>query len=485
MVPTRPATPSAGASLRPSPLSPSPAIHPQDALHGTPYRLLRRLGEGAYGIVVEAEQVTLRRTVVIKLLRRAFSDREDLVDRLRLEAQAIAALAPVTQHVVSVLDFGRTPEGRPYIVMERLEGRSLKEELAEHGALPPARAVELALQMLDGLAAAHDTGILHRDVKPDNVFLARSRHGAPIVKLIDFGLAKLVGLPREHGGPAPLAKPTDEGMMLGTPRYFAPEQARGEPATTSSDLYSAGVVLYKALAGRDPFGHCTNVYDLVKAHLTETPAAPSLVSPHAIPPALDAVVLKALAKRPDQRHADARAFRAALHAAWHGTPLWQGAAADVASPSPKPRARRAHPAVTVPAAHLLLAERRTPPAVTSTPPPPMPRSRSVGAALAMVLMGGAAAWFTLRGHAPLAMSAAAAPAPSAVVGDRESAVAVPPAAASGPMLPSAVATVSAGSATSTPARSKAPGRVEARASNPAGDAAAALVPTPPGRGKLP
>jgi serine/threonine-protein kinase len=290
-----------------------------DPLRGTPYRTVRRLGEGAYGLVVEAEQVVLRRTVVIKLLLRVHAERDNSEDRLRLEAQAIAALAPLTPHVVSVLDFGRTPDGRPYIVMERLSGRSLKEELAERGALPPAEAVAIAAQMLDGLAAAHDAGILHRDIKPDNVYLSVSHSGVRTVKLIDFGLAKIVRDPRRGAGPAPLVKATDEGVMLGTPRYFAPEQARGEPTSASADLYSVGVVLYKMLAGHDPFQHCTNVYDLVVAHLSEAPRPPSETAPNFVPAALDAAVLKALAKHPADRHADARAFRAAIATTFHAT----------------------------------------------------------------------------------------------------------------------------------------------------------------------
>ncbi len=302
-----------------------------DPLEGTAYRFVRRIGEGAYGLVVEAEQLTLRRPVVIKLLHRAHADRADVVDRLRLEAQAVAALAPLTPHVVSVLELGRTPDGRPFIVMERLEGGSLRDLL---DALPPSEAVAIAAQVLEGLAVAHEAGIVHRDVKPENVFLCRGKDGQTLVKLIDFGLAKLVheatnASPR-GAGPAPLAKPTDEGVLLGTPRYFSPEQARGLPATSASDVYSAGVVLYAMLAGRDPFPKARNVYHLVRAHLLEDPAPPSRVSaesglpvPLPIPPALDAAVLRAMAKRPEDRFPSARAFRDALLAALEPSARWQ------------------------------------------------------------------------------------------------------------------------------------------------------------------
>jgi serine/threonine-protein kinase len=349
---------------------------PNDMLSGTPYRLVRRLGQGAYGLVVEAEQVVLRRTVVIKILRRAHADCEEVEDRLRLEAQAIAALAPLTPHVVSVLDFGRTPDGRPYIVMERLEGRSLKDELAERGALPPAEAVAIAAQVLDGLAAAHDAGILHRDIKPDNVYLGVAPSGVRTVKLIDFGLAKVVRAGRPGAGPSPLAKPTDEGVMVGTPRYFAPEQARGEPAAASADLYSTGVVLYKMLTGHDPFQHCTNVYDLVIAHLTEAPRPPSATAPSFVPPALDAAVLKALAKSPLDRHADARAFRAALEAALYGPPPWWSQTTERVDGA-LPRPPLAIPALTLPApSGAMLDEDTTEP---QTLPIVRPRPRRTGA----------------------------------------------------------------------------------------------------------
>jgi eukaryotic-like serine/threonine-protein kinase len=314
----------------------SEAPPPRDVLAGTPYRFVRRLGQGTYGLVVEAVQIALCRPVVIKILHLAHAQNDDVVDRLRLEAQAIAALAPRTPHVVSVLELGRTPDGRPYIVMERLDGRSLKDELAARGSFTPYEAVKIAVQMLDGLAVAHDAGILHRDVKPDNVFLCPSKGDRPVVKLIDFGLAKLVsGGPRS--GPAPLAKPTDEGVVLGTPRFFAPEQARGLPATAASDLYSTGVVLYTMLTGRDLFPTCTNVYQMVRAHLVDTPQLPSEVAPNAIPPALEAAVMKALEKRPADRHADARAFRAAIIAAvTTGDSTSIGASRVIAPPTASP-----------------------------------------------------------------------------------------------------------------------------------------------------
>jgi serine/threonine-protein kinase len=366
------------------------ALSFNDALSGTPYRFIRMLGEGSYGVVLEAEQVALRRVVVVKVLRLTHAAREDLVDRLRLEAQVIAALSPLTPHVVSVLDFGRTPDGRPYIVMERLEGRSLKDALTERGALSPAEAGEIAVQILDGLAVAHNAGILHRDIKPDNVFLHTGVGGVHTVKLIDFGLAKLVGEARGRRGPSPLAKPTDEGVTLGTPRYFAPEQARGDAPTASSDLYAAGIVLYKMLAGHDPFWRCTNVYDLVRAHLTEVPPPPSTCGASGLPLPLDAVVLKALAKRPEDRHSSARAFRVEIEGAL-------GAGAGVGWTT-----QRLAPAV----ARARLAAAR--------PPPPLPAEDSSDAPTLVMAR-------PLRARAPSVLSTtpvAAASKPLARAGSR-------------------------------------------------------------------
>jgi serine/threonine-protein kinase len=342
--------------------SSAPSLPAPDLPAGVPYRILRRLGGGTHGAVFEAEQVESRRRVAIKVLRAQYAGREDVADRLRLEAQAAAALAPRTSHVVQILDFGRTTSGLPYIVMERLEGRTLAAELSARGALPAAEAVDIAVQILDGLAVAHDAGIVHRDVKPDNVFLCPSpsptSEGFPMVKLVDFGLAKVVGNGRSEGGLAPLAQATAEGTMMGTPLYFSPEQARGETATPLSDIYSTGVVLYTMLTGREPFAARGNVYVLVKAHLLEVPRPPSSVSPLPVAEALDRAVLMALEKRPEDRYDSARAFRMALERAlrpvpkqWLATEPMEGATAvppgatptepakQTAATSPAPRRR--------------------------------------------------------------------------------------------------------------------------------------------------
>ncbi|WP_437610890.1 serine/threonine-protein kinase [Sorangium sp. So ce834] len=289
-----------------------------DELEGTPYRALRRLGRGGMGEVIEAEHRALRKRVVVKLVRRALAGDPRFADRLRVEAQALAAVS--SPHVVAVLDLGRTPAGRPYLVMERLEGRTLGEELERRGALPVAEAIELVRQVLAGLAAAHRVGLVHRDVKLDNVFLCAPGSAAPgggrVAKLLDFGVAKVLDGGVEAGAagaerPFPLAGPaypTEAGLLVGTPRTASPEQARCQPVDARADVYAVGLLMYTLLVGHGPFAHLDDALAVLRAHVLEAPAAPSRRAAQPIPPALDRAVLRALAKRPEERFQSAEAF---------------------------------------------------------------------------------------------------------------------------------------------------------------------------------
>ncbi|MGK3997093.1 serine/threonine-protein kinase [Sorangium sp. So ce1024] len=288
-----------------------------DALEGTPYRALRALGRGGMGEVVEAEHRALRKRVVVKLVRRAFARDPRFADRLRVEAQALAAVS--SPHVVEVLDLGRTPAGRPYFVMERLEGTTLADELARRGALPVDEAIDVVRQVLAGLSAAHRVGLVHRDVKLDNVFLCApgsAPGGGRVVKLLDFGVAKVLdggvaaGAP---GAPVPLALdgpayPTEAGLLVGTPRTASPEQARCQPVDARADVYAVGLLMYTLVVGHGPFAHLDDALEVLRAHVLEAPAPPSLCAAQRIPPALDRAVLKALAKRPEERFQSAEAF---------------------------------------------------------------------------------------------------------------------------------------------------------------------------------
>ncbi|WP_437645775.1 serine/threonine-protein kinase [Sorangium sp. So ce362] len=276
-------------------------------LYGTPYRPVRRLGRGGMGEVIEAAHVGLDKPVVVKLLHRDLNREPRLVERMRVEAQSLARLAH--PNLVTVTDFGRTAEGRTFLVMERLYGRTMREELAARGALPPLEALDLVTQTLAGLAAAHGAGIVHRDVKLENLFVCDAdAQGRRVVKVLDFGIAKVVA-PRGDGrAPAPSLYQTEEGVLVGTPRYLSPEQACGLAVDARTDVYAAGVVLYALIAGRDPFEHMKRVHELVRAHASEVPAPPSCHAPRPVPPELDRAVMRALEKRPELRFPDAAAF---------------------------------------------------------------------------------------------------------------------------------------------------------------------------------
>lgn len=310
-------------------------------LIGSRYRLLRQLGRGGMGEVFEAEHVALKKRVVVKLLHARYGHQPQILDRMRVEAQALALVRH--PNLVEVSDFGHTSDGRAYFVMERLYGRTLREELDARGALPPLEVIDLGRQLLAGLGAAHAAGLVHRDVKLDNVFLCDpnsptntntntiNTNTTKILKLLDFGLAKVVGVGQRPL--APLAIPTDEGVMLGTPRFFSPEQALGRPVDARADIYSTGALLYAMVAGRAPFDHYTALYELAQAHAAEAPEPPSRFAKHPIPLELERVILKALEKQPDDRFQTASELAAALELA----------APPAVAPSPLERPRAIPP----------------------------------------------------------------------------------------------------------------------------------------------
>jgi serine/threonine-protein kinase len=244
--------------------------------------------------------------VAVKILHGTYAGNPAVVDRMRVEGQALAQLE--SPHIVDVLDAGQTEDGRPFFVMPRLVGCSLAEELRTRGYLPADEAVELVLQLLVGLDVAHRAGLVHRDIKVENLFLCKSNVGPPLLKILDFGLTKV--LPGTSEVPPGLQ--TQEGFIIGSPRSMAPEQAQGAAVDARTDLYSAGVVLYQLVAGHDPFHHVSGFTHLLNAHVSEEVRPASEVAAQTIPPELDAVILCALAKRPEDRYPDALAFSSAL-----------------------------------------------------------------------------------------------------------------------------------------------------------------------------
>ncbi|NUP09220.1 MAG: serine/threonine protein kinase [Polyangiaceae bacterium] len=294
-------------------------------LRATPYRPIGALGQGGMGAVFEIEHRTLRRKLVIKILREP--NRPDLEDRLRLEAQALAQLSH--PNLLQVVDYGHTASGRPFLVTERLVGKTLKETVGPTGSLPMHEAATYVTQALGALAVAHRAGIVHRDIKLDNLFLCDADDAnEKRVKVIDFGIAKLVGA--EGGGAAvnvqPLENPTAEGFMVGTPSFMSPEQVTNQAVDHRADIYGMGVVLYRLLAGRNPF-ICRDLIEYAAAHAGEIPAPPSTFG--AIPSALDGVVLRALEKQPGKRYQSAKEMIEALASFTKPAPLPVAAAAPV------------------------------------------------------------------------------------------------------------------------------------------------------------
>jgi serine/threonine protein kinase/tetratricopeptide (TPR) repeat protein len=271
------------------------------------YRLDARLGEGGMGTVYHATHLLIERPVAVKVLNSRLVTDEVSKERFRREARAAGRL----QHsnAVAVTDFGETREGLVYIVMELLEGKPLRDILAHEAPLDAARAVSLMLQVAAAVEAAHEAGIIHRDLKPGNIFLVQRPDAPYIVKVLDFGIAKLAP---EAGDLNPHDTLTGTGVMIGTPRYMSPEQCDGAQLTPASDVYSLGVILYEMLTGQTPFTGATPL-SLALKHSSEAPQPLREIVP-TVPPALEAVVLHALEKSPQERPRDAGEFRRELFA---------------------------------------------------------------------------------------------------------------------------------------------------------------------------
>jgi serine/threonine-protein kinase len=269
------------------------------------YRLESQLGIGGMGTVYRARHLLIDRPVAVKVLNPRFVEDEAARTRFQREARAAGRL----QHTnaVTVTDFGQTQDGYVYIVMELLEGRTLREILAKEAPLDAARSVSIMLQVAAAVAAAHEAGIIHRDLKPANIFIVQRAEVPAIVKVLDFGIAKLAAESLEEDDIKSL---TQVGAMIGTPRYMSPEQCDGAELTPAADVYSLGVILYEMLTGAVPFSGSTPLAIAMK-HTSELPRSPrEFVA--SIPPALEKVVLHALEKRPPDRPANAAEFRQEL-----------------------------------------------------------------------------------------------------------------------------------------------------------------------------
>jgi serine/threonine-protein kinase len=280
------------------------------------YTLGELLGSGGMGRVYRAYDERLKREVALKVLAEHYAQTAEFVERFEREVRNVASLDH--PNIIRVFDSGEDEDGSPYMAMELASGGTLKDRIRSTGPLPPREAARVALQVAEALGAAHEAGIVHRDVKPENVLLTE----AGDVKVGDFGIARATEA----------TAMTHTSMILGTAPYLSPEQARGEPVGPSSDLYSLGVVLYESLTGLTPFGTGEHLNPLAIAmkHCNE-PAPSPRAENRGVPEALELITLTLMRKRPEDRHPDAAALAADLAAFLEGRRLSSAAALRVAS----------------------------------------------------------------------------------------------------------------------------------------------------------
>ncbi|MBX7081954.1 MAG: serine/threonine protein kinase [Nannocystaceae bacterium] len=287
------------------------------------YRLERVIGRGGMAVVYEATHLGLDRRVAVKMLSGAMAERSDMARRMIREAKTASAIGH--PNIVLVTDLG-WHLGAPFVVMEYLQGVTLAAELSERGPMPPAQAIAIMLDVLDALDAVHRRGIVHRDIKPQNVMLVRAHDGKRVVKVLDFGISKA---PRDD------ANLTKDGAVMGTPAHMAPEQALGERADARADIFAAGSLLYTLLVGESPFlthSSATTIARLLDGRYT--PAGERVAG---VTPRLDQIIAIALAREPAARYRDAATMREALLAYRQELAApGRGAAPALRAPTPAP-----------------------------------------------------------------------------------------------------------------------------------------------------
>jgi serine/threonine protein kinase len=322
------------------------------------YRLNKKLGEGGMGAVYKAEQISLKRACAVKLLRPEVASSQMLLRRFNAEAELVAKLSH--PNTVNIYDFGQDSDGTLFIAMEYIEGKSLRDVIHQEAPIPLPRALKIAAQIASSLVDAHAHSIVHRDLKPDNVMLQERGRQKDVVRVLDFGIAKL----RDENRQSQLAM-TQAGDMLGTPQYMSPEQIRGETIDGRTDIYSLGGLLYEMVTGRLPF-EAPTVMALLSKHLLETIVPPSQRRPDLnLPPAIDHLILGAMAKNPAERPPTMELFGEQIAALQAQFPA-DTAVATAQATAQQPAMTRPHSAVA-PASGYPPSGGFVPP---QTPPPP-------------------------------------------------------------------------------------------------------------------
>jgi len=298
----------ATAPSRPAAPPVRPAVQPLENLVGRTlnhrYLVEDKIGEGGFGAVFRGKQIATGREVALKILHPHNVSDQTIVARFRREAEACSKLRD--PHTVTTYDFDETPDGILYLAMELLRGRSLHQLQKAEGALPFGRVLRILDQVAASLSEAHANGIVHRDMKPENVFI-ETRNGDDHVKVLDFGIAKVMS--DDQTVPALTAV----GQTLGTLEFMSPEQLRGQSLDGRSDIYALGMMAYEMLTGNLPFQSVKSPIDIINFHMKQEPPAPSTLSDRiTIPKAVDDIILKMVAKTRDNRFTDANALRAEI-----------------------------------------------------------------------------------------------------------------------------------------------------------------------------